>query len=46
MERDAKLYQDLLKVLVTREEIQAAVKALGKKSPRTMPERNPCSLEF
>ena len=31
MERDAKLYQDLLKVLVTREEIQAAVKALGEK---------------
>lgn len=31
MERDAKLYQDLLKVLVTREEIQATVKALGEK---------------
>ena len=31
MERDAKLYQDLLKVLVTREEIHAAVKALGEK---------------
>ena len=31
MERDAKLYQDLLKVLVTREEIQAAVKALGER---------------
>lgn len=29
MERDAKLYDDLSKVLVTREEIQAAVKRLG-----------------
>ena len=29
MERDAKMYGDLLKVLVTREEIQTAVKALG-----------------
>ena len=31
MERDAKLYGDLTKVLVTREEIQAAVKELGRR---------------
>ena len=29
MERDAKLYQDLTKVLVTRDEIAKAVKELG-----------------
>ena len=31
MERDAKLYQDLTKVLVTREEIAKAVKELGQR---------------
>ena len=31
MERDAKIYEDLTKVLVTREEITEAVKKLGKK---------------
>ena len=46
MERDAKLYQDLLKVLVTREEIQAAVKALGEKITADYAGKEPCSLEF
>lgn len=31
MERDAKIYEDLTKILVNREEIQAAVKELGRR---------------